>query len=90
LKIKIGGKRATFMNDPKIKKDLSQTPPLIPKKLTDLERAINLLGNRVKSDLKMKSRQELEQLLGAYPTVPQSAVWKQFLKSLRKESLETQ
>jgi hypothetical protein len=72
------------------RRELSQTPPLIPEKLTDLERAINLLGNRFKSDLKMKSRQELEQLLGAYPTVPQSAIWKLFLKSLRKERLETQ
>jgi hypothetical protein len=72
------------------RRDFSQTPPLIPENLTDLERAINLLGNRVKSDLKMKSRQELEQLLGAYPTVAQSAIWKQFLKSLRKERLETQ
>jgi hypothetical protein len=59
-------------------------PPRLPNTLEALQRAILLLGNRTKSQLKDKSRQELEDLIGAYPTSDQAALWKQTLKQLAR------
>jgi hypothetical protein len=49
-----------------------------------LQRAILLLGNRTKSELGDKPKAELENLIGAYPTSEQAALWKQSLKQLAK------
>jgi hypothetical protein len=59
-------------------------PPKLPGTSEALQRAILLLGNRTKSELGDKSRQELQALIGAYPTSEQAALWKQTLKQLVK------
>lgn len=79
-----------FYEERKKGKDLIRIPPNIPKNLSELERAITLLGNRIKAELKEKSRQELKKLLGGYPNGSEAEIWKHYLKVLRKERLETQ
>lgn len=59
-------------------------PPKVPGKPEALQRAILLLGNRTKTNLGDKSRRELEELIGAYPTSEQAALWKQSLKQCSK------
>ena len=59
-------------------------PPKLPGSPEALQRAILLLSNRTKSQLKDKSRRELEELIGAYPTSEQAALWKQNLKQLAR------
>jgi hypothetical protein len=59
-------------------------PPKLPGSPETLQRAILLLGNRTKSQLKDKSRRELEELIGAYATSEQAALWKQTLKQLAR------
>ena len=59
-------------------------PPQLPGTPEALQRAILLLGNRTKSQLGNKSRRELEELIGAYPTSEQAALWKQTLKQLAR------
>jgi hypothetical protein len=61
-------------------------PPKLPGTSEALQRAILLLGNRTKSELGDKSKTELENLIGAYPTSEQAALWKQVLKQLAKGS----
>jgi hypothetical protein len=62
----------------------SSLPPKVPGAPEALQRAILLLGNRTKSQLGDKSRQELEDLIGAYPSSEQAALWKQTLKQLAR------
>ena len=59
-------------------------PPRLPSTPEALQRAILLLGNRTKSQLGEKPRRELEDLIGAYPTSDQAALWKQSLKQLAR------
>ena len=59
-------------------------PPLIPGTAEGLQRAIVLLGSRVKAELTNKPKRELMELIGAYPTSEQAAVWKSQLKQLSK------
>ena len=59
-------------------------PPKLPGSPETLQRAILLLGNRTKSELGDKSRGELQNLIGAYPTSEQAALWKQSLKQLAR------
>ena len=60
-------------------------PPKIPAP-EHLDRAIVLLGNRTKSDLKPESKEELTELIGEYPdTKQQAAAWKSFLKRYKKD-----
>jgi hypothetical protein len=59
-------------------------PPKLPGSPETLQRAILLLGNRTKSQLGDKPRRELEDLIGAYPTSEQAALWKQSLKQLAR------
>ena len=69
---------------PKDKPDIS-LPPQVPDTAAELERAIALLGNRVQKELNPKARQELLDLLNAYPDVSTAAVWKQKLRQVSKE-----
>lgn len=66
------------------KKTLNQKTTPLPNKIPvdrkQIERVIELLGNRVKSDLQTKARQELIELVGAYPSIEQAAIWKSSLK----------
>lgn len=66
----------------------SQLPPRLPPDADDISRAICLLGNRIASDLKDKTKGELISLLGTYPSQEQAKYWKQSLKRLLKEGLE--
>lgn len=50
----------------------------------ELQRAILLLGNPSKSDLHTKTRQELIELVGAYPSFEQASIWKSSLKLLQQ------
>jgi hypothetical protein len=61
--------------------------PKIPQTLADLDRAIMLLGNRTKVELKSVPRKELEQLIGDYPNLRVAARWKAELTQLRKERM---
>jgi hypothetical protein len=63
-------------------------PPKLPGTSEALQRAILLLGNRTKSELGDKSRAELQNLIGAYPTSEQAALWKQTLKQLVRGKLD--
>lgn len=63
----------------------SPLPNKIPVGKEQVARAITLLGNRVKSELQTKARQELIELVGAYPSVEQAAIWKTSLKQLQKQ-----
>lgn len=63
-------------------------PPKIPQELKELERAITLLGNRTKAELRGKPRQELENLVGRYPNVETAMEWKRFLRTTREKRLE--
>lgn len=66
----------------------SQLPPRIPTDAEDISRAVCLLGNRIASDLKDRTKVELITLLGTYPSQEQAKYWKQALKRLLKEDLE--
>ena len=73
----------------KDKPDIS-LPPQVPDTAAELERAIALLGNRVQKELNPKARQELVDLLNAYPDVSTAAVWKQRLRQVSKELKSSQ
>jgi hypothetical protein len=64
---------------------LGELPPKLPNTSESLQRAILLLGNRTKTELTDKSRRELVELLGAYPSAEQASTWKQRLKQLVKQ-----
>jgi hypothetical protein len=63
----------------------SDLPPKLPSTSEALQRAILLLGNRTKTELTDKSRCELVELLGSYPSTEQAGAWKQRLKQLVKQ-----
>lgn len=65
-----------------------QLPPRIPPDVEDISRAVCLLGNRIASDLKDKTKSELISLIGTYPTQEQAKYWKQALKRMLKEEAE--
>lgn len=78
-------------NTPKFIQDDQQVipGPSLPLKLPgtteSLQRVICLLGNRTKGELGAKARQELESLIGIYPSVEQAALWKRNLKQLLQD-----
>ncbi len=59
-------------------------PPQLPGTAVLLQRTILLLGNRTKGELTKKTKSELVELIGVYPTSEQAAVWKQNLKQMVK------
>ena len=65
-----------------------QLPPRIPPDTEDISRAVCLLGNRIASDLKDKTKGELISLIGTYPSQEQAKYWKQALKRMLKEEVE--
>ena len=58
--------------------------PQIPQTEEKLERAICLLGSRIKVELSSKPQQELVALVGRYPNPQEAAAWKQCLKQTFK------
>lgn len=69
-------------------KPINNLPPLIPGTAEGLQRAVVLLGSRVKAELTTKPKRELEELIGTYPTPEQAVVWKTHLKQLTKGQWE--
>lgn len=65
-------------------------PPKLPANERELDRTIVLLGNRKQSDLNPRCKQELEQLIGAYPTMKEAALWKRLLRRACRDAEETQ
>ncbi|MEQ8962224.1 MAG: hypothetical protein RLP02_30580, partial [Coleofasciculus sp. C2-GNP5-27] len=61
-------------------------PPKVPGDKDSLQRAICLLGNRTKSELKQKQQTELRELIGTYPNAQVAADWKKGLKQVVKQS----
>ncbi len=61
-------------------------PPKVPGDKDSLQRAICLLGNRTKSELKPKHQTELKELIGTYPNPQRAADWKKGLKQVVKQS----
>ncbi len=59
-------------------------PPKIPDRHEERERAIVLLGNRSRGELKEKARQELTSLLDSYPDPETAKLWKQSLRQVNK------
>jgi hypothetical protein len=55
-------------------------PPRLPRNAGELERVIMLLGERKKTELNERARNDLLQLLGVYPTVKEAAFWKRVLR----------
>lgn len=70
-----------------VKVDCQNTPqlPKVPKKLVSLKRAIALLGHRVNTELRPKTKKELIDLVGTYPTSGQAKTWKELLEKKAKK-----
>lgn len=66
--------------------DIAPLPPRLPVNERELDRAIILLGNRKQVELNTRCRQELEQLIGAYPTKGEAALWKRILRRAYREA----
>jgi hypothetical protein len=66
--------------------DIAPLPPRLPINERELDRAIILLGNRKQVELNTRCRQELEQLIGAYPTKEEAALWKRILRRAYREA----
>ena len=65
----------------------SDLPPSVPATLPALDRAIVLLGNRAKGELRASVRAELSTLVGTYPDPPTALRWKTALKSIRDDEI---
>lgn len=55
-------------------------PPRLPQNDGELERAIMLLGERKRTELNTRARDELLRLLGVYPTMKEASFWKRVLR----------
>jgi hypothetical protein len=62
-------------------------PPRLPQNREELERAIILLGNRKQAELNPPARNELQELLGVYPTMEEASFWKSVLRRLYQEDV---
>jgi hypothetical protein len=60
-------------------------PPRLPQSGGELERVITLLGNRKQAELNPQARNELQELLGVYPTVKEASFWKRVLRRICRE-----
>jgi hypothetical protein len=64
-----------------------ELPPIVPSERVALDRAIILLGNRVKGELRQSIRSELVGLVGRYPDPTTAQKWKTSLKSIRDDEI---
>lgn len=75
----------TMAKSQKIAQEIA-LPPQVPETLTELDRAVALLGIVAKEQpLKKSRRDELKALLGAFPQPETAAAWKTQLKQVREE-----
>lgn len=77
-------KKSKTKQNPTTTTPINNLPPVIPGTAEGLQRAIVLLGSRVKGELTNKPKSELVELIGTYPTPEQAVVWKSQLKQLSK------
>lgn len=68
--------------------NIAPLPPRLPVNERELDRAIILLGNRKQAELNTRCRQELELLIGAYPTKGEAALWKRVLRRAYREATD--
>ena len=66
--------------------EVAPLPPRLPVNDAEIDRTIILLGNRKQMELNSRCRQELERLLGAYPTRQEAALWKRVLRKACRET----
>lgn len=59
---------------------MSDVPAKIPESEADLQRAVQLLNLRMKSNLSKGEQSEFKQLVGVFPTPAQAIAWKQAFK----------
>lgn len=59
---------------------INSLPPKLPSNEAELHRTITLLGDRKQTELNARCRQELERLIGTYPTIKEAALWKRVLR----------
>jgi len=64
-------------------------PLRLPQSSEELERIITLLGNRKQSELNPPSRNELQKLLGVYPSVKEASFWKRVLRQVCQEAVRS-
>jgi hypothetical protein len=57
-------------------------PPRLPKSGEELERVITLLGNRKQAELNALAKNEMQELLGVYPTMKEASLWKRVLRQI--------
>jgi hypothetical protein len=57
----------------------------LPLNSEELERVITLLGNRKQAELNPPARNELQKLLGVYPSVKEASFWKRMLRQVCQE-----
>jgi hypothetical protein len=62
-------------------------PPVVPTTSADLERAIVLLGERAKGELRAKTASKLTSLVGEYPDVITAKRWKNGLLKCRGDEI---
>jgi len=55
-------------------------PPRLPQNRQELDRALILLGCRKQAELSARTRCELAELIGVYPTIEEAALWKRVLR----------
>ena len=63
--------------------------PRLPHSSEELERVITLLGNRKQAELNPSSRNELQKLLGVYPSVKEASFWKRVLRQVCQEAVRS-
>ena len=66
-----------------------ELPPRLPQNETELHRAIMLLGSRKQTELKAHARNELERLVGVYPSVEEASYWKRVLRRATSGQFQT-
>jgi hypothetical protein len=64
-----------------------ELPPIVPSDRDALDRAIVLLGNRAKGELRQSIRSELIGLVGRYPDPATAQRWKTTLKGIRDDEI---
>jgi hypothetical protein len=63
--------------------------PRLPQSSEELERVITLLGNRKQAELNPLARNELQKLLGVYPSVKEASFLKRVLRQVCQEAVRS-
>jgi len=73
----------------KVEAPPAELPPNVPMELSQLRRAMVLLGERAKGkgELRASVRAELIGLVGQYPDPTTATIWKRALKSIQDDEI---